>query len=281
MRVFPVLIVRLLFLCATLLISPARPTANPDAGTTTHASADTSTDSLDQLIRLERFDVAYRSAVPDTAAEEIARRIETAIAIVSGFLQQSQHYAEPDGAAFLRVFIHPDKGPYQIRNNIYLPEERVLNGHRDDGAGRTDLGIVHEVTHVLAESFGRANRDRFYDDGLAVYMQHRFGSEAGYPNFGTDLYIAFARAAKQHGEVIPLAQSETVRNARKSGTGRKLAYLQEGAFAQNLIDRFGLDVFLRIFYGESFESAVGESFGAIESDWRDLMLHFEIAAPID
>lgn len=72
--------------------------------------------------------------------------------------------------------------------------------------------------------------------------------------------------------------SERPRSAQRSGTGRKLAYLQEGAFTQYLIDRFGLDAYLRVFNGEGFEAVIGASIEVIEADWRNLMKTFAVVA---
>ena len=226
-------------------------------------------------IQKQSFSVSYGAEMPEAAAELVAARVDAGIQYVSGYLEQSTHYRRPQEAAFIEVIIHPDKGPYQLRNSIFVPQERVLNLHAERAGARTDLNLVHEITHVLAESAGRKNRDRFYDDGLAVYLQHRFGGEASYPNFGQDLYIAFARAAADHGTTIPLAQSEAVRNGRETASGRKLAYIQEGAFTQFLIERHGLDDYLRLFNGEDYETVLGTSMASVEADWRALMQRFQ------
>lgn len=220
------------------------------------------------------FSVTY-DGVSDEAAAIVADRVGVAIQLVAGFLGQSKAYRRPEEASFIEVVIDPERGPYQSGNRIHVPLDRVLNLHGEVSGERTDLNLVHEVTHVLAESFGRKDHDRFYDDGLAVYLQHRFGQESSYPNFGQDLYIAYGRAAAAHGESIPLALSETVRNEKKSGTGRKLAYLQEGAFTQYLIDRFGLDAYLRVFDGDDFAEVTGMQRADAERDWRALMSSFE------
>ncbi len=165
----------------------------------------------------------------------------------------------------------PNEGPYQFRSTVRLPEERVLNILNGDTDKRTDLGVIHEITHVLAASFNRKNHDRFFDDGLAVYLQHRFGWSPNYPDFGQDLYIAVAKAAVKHGGLIPLEITEKTRGESKTQIGRKLAYLQEGAFTQFLIERYGLNAYFRIYHGTPTNDAVHKSMEELEADWTKLI----------
>ncbi|WP_299569450.1 hypothetical protein [uncultured Shewanella sp.] len=53
------------------------------------------------------------------------------------------------------------------------------------------MALIHELTHVYAVSYKpkkikNGYEDRFYGDGLAVLLQHHFGSKPEYPNFGID-----------------------------------------------------------------------------------------------
>ena len=166
------------------------------------------------------------------------------------------------------VVIDPDRfSPYQSRNEIYLPEARVLNLFNGVEGARIDLGIVHEVTHVLAASHARKDRDRFYDDGLAVHLQHRFGFAPNYPDFGLDLYTAVAKTAVEYGALIPLAEAEAVRGNREDSVGRKLAYLQEGAFTRFLIENYGLDEYISIYQGADPKEVTGHTFAELEAAW--------------
>lgn len=219
------------------------------------------------------FTVDYRADhVPIEAVRLVAERVEAALAIVRAYLAQSDAYEGPPHDTPLQVIIDPERfAPYQFRSSISVPEPRVLNLVNDEGGARTDIGIVHEITHVLAASYYRQNRDRFYDDGLAVYLQHRFGPSPNYPDFGEDLYIATARAAEAHGGLIPLAITEETRGSAETRIARQLAYLQEGAFTQFLIERFGLDAYFSIYHGTPVEEATGSSMGELEAEWTTMI----------
>ena len=218
------------------------------------------------------FSVEYGENVPEAAAELVADRVEAALKLVRAYLAQAPSYSGSPYDWPMKVVIDPDRfGPYQLRNEIYLPEARVLNLFNGVEDARIDLGIVHEVTHVLAASYAREDRDRFYDDGLAVYLQHRFGFTPNYPDFGQDLYVAVAKSAKVHGDLVPLAEAEAVRANRKDSVGRKLAYLQEGAFTQFLIENYGLDAYISIYHGADLKDVTGSTFAELEAAWAKMI----------
>lgn len=220
--------------------------------------------------RVERahFSVCYNDAVPETAALWLADRVEVAYHLVQTYLADVQTYAGPPYDTPMVVHIDPDRPvPFQRGPNYYVPQARALAAFEGRTDVRSDIAIVHEVVHVLAASAYRQDRNRFYDDGLAVFLDHRFGMEASYPNYGEDLYIATARAAHEHGGLIPLEEAERVRRAQESRISRRLAYLQEGAFTQYLIERFGLNDYFRIYHGEEIETVTGHSLAELEADW--------------
>ncbi len=224
-----------------------------------------------EIVR-DEFSVEYGENVPVAAAELVADRVEAALKVVRAYLGQAPSYSGPPYDWPMKVVIDPDRfAPYQLRNEIYLPEARVLNLFDGVEGARIDLGIVHEVTHVLASSYARKNRDRFYDDGLAVYLQHRFGFSPNYPDFGQDLYVAVAKSAREYGDLVPLAQAEAVRANRENSLGRKLAYLQEGAFTQFLIENYGLDDYIAIYQGADPKDVTGSTFAELEAAWAEII----------
>lgn len=214
----------------------------------------------------------YTKAIPVEAVEMMATRAEAGFTVVRAFLAQAETYAGEPYDTPIEILIDPDQQPpYQRGSTIRLPEARILNIYNGVKDGRTDIGLIHEITHVLAASFNRQNRDRFYDDGLAVFLQHRFGPTPNYPDFGADLYVATARVASEHGGYLKLAETEATRRKTKSRTGRKLAYLQEGAFTQFLIESYGLDAYFRIYHGTDLEAVTGKTLEALEADWQAML----------
>ena len=141
------------------------------------------------------------------------------------------------------------------------------------------MAVIHELTHVYAVSYFRKKKkngyeDRFFDDGLAVFLQHKFGESPEYPDFGQDLYRAVVETSISYGGLIALADSEAIRHLAKTGVGRRLAYLQEGAFTQFLIENYGLDQYLKIYSGENIQTVTGKTFSQLEKEWVTLISSF-------
>lgn len=228
------------------------------------------------------FTVIYDTNVPINVIEKLAREIEHNIKIVQSYLKQSKEYEGTPIKERLLVYISKTKRiPYQDWNTIHIPESRVLKAfgeeHEYEGKG---LAIIHELTHVYSVSAFRKKKkngyeDRFFDDGLAVFMQHRFGEEAEYPNFGIDLYRSVAIKSHKYGALISLEQAEEIRHSSKTGLGRQLAYLQEGAFTQFLIENYGLDKYFRIYQGQAIKSVTGKSFITLEQEWSEMINVFK------
>ncbi|MCV2884793.1 hypothetical protein OE749_08795 [Aestuariibacter sp. AA17] len=217
------------------------------------------------------FDLHYPDALSASAVDAFATDIEQARQRVTAYLANVPGYTGTPIKGKLQVHVSSKhRTPYQDKEHIYVPEKRVLKSYESEGE-HAGLALVHELTHVYAVSGFRYQRDRFYDDGLAVFLQHRLGTGPEYPDFGEDLIVAAAKLSEKHGELIPLKQAENVRGAAKSGVARRLAYLQEGAFSQFLIERLGLEAYWQIYTGTPFETVAGRSFESFETEWAELV----------
>ncbi|MBQ4847952.1 hypothetical protein [Pseudoalteromonas sp. MMG005] len=234
----------------------------------------------------DNFTVEYDANVSKEIVAKLATQIEKERAIVLNYLNQSTSYHGTPIKEPLIVYISKKKRiPYQDWNTIHLPEKRVLQTFSEEvlsekvKGANAGLAVIHELTHVYAVSAYRKQKkngyeDRFFDDGIAVFLQHRFGAVPEYPDFGHDLYRAVAVAATEYGQLIRLAEAENVRHSAKTGLGRKLAYLQEGAFTQFLIERFGLTTYLEIYAGADVKVKTGYSLIELEKQWVTLISVF-------
>lgn len=231
--------------------------------------------------KTEHFTIEYDENVPLGVVEQLASRVSENRNVILGYLNQSKQYKGTPIKEGLIVYVSKKhRIPYQYLNTIHIPEKRVLSAFLKDHSDKNGMAIIHELVHVYAVSAFRKQKKkgyggRFFDDGLAVFLQHRFGEAPGYPDFGKDLYRAVAKASVKYGGLIPLAEAETVRNSSKSGIGRRLAYLQEGAFTQFLIENYGLDSYFRLYFGENFSAVTGRTFAELEQDWISLIGRFD------
>lgn len=229
----------------------------------------------------EHFTIEYDDNVPKSAVEQLAKRVKDNREVVLAYLKQTGEYTGTPIKEPLVVYISKQRRtPYQNWNTIHIPEQRVLNTFLENDQEHAGMAVIHELTHVYAVSAYRKNKkngyeDRFYDDGLAVFMQHRFGESPGYPDFGKDLYRAVLEKSIEYGELIPLKKTEEVRHSARTGLGRQLAYLQEGAFTQFLIENYGLDAYWKLYKGQQPKDVTGKSFAQLEREWSALMNSFK------
>lgn len=230
--------------------------------------------------KADDFIIEYDADVPITVVEQLASRVSENKKVVKAYLSQSEEYNGTPIQEDLVVFISKKRRtPYQDWNTIHIPEKRVLSAFSSAESENSGMAVIHELTHVYAVSDFRKKKkngyeDRFFDDGLAVFLQHRFGESPEYPDFRQDLYRAVAETSVSYGGLIPLTETENVRHSAKTGTGRRLAYLQEGAFTQFLIENYGLDQYLKIYAGENIQAVTGKSFSELENDWTALISSF-------
>lgn len=228
----------------------------------------------------KHFTVHYDDNVPLSVVEKLVTRVEANRNVVLTYLNQSSSYTGTPIKQRLEVFISKKhRTPYQDWNTIHIPERRVLAAFSQQATEHGGMAVIHELTHVYAVSKYRKQKkngyeDRMYDDGLAVFLQHRFGETPEYPDFGKDLYRAVAELSVEYGGLISMAKAEDVRHESKRGIGRKLAYLQEGAFSQFLIENYGLDIYLKIYAGEDIKAVTGKSFAQLEREWANIISVF-------
>jgi hypothetical protein len=244
--------------------------------------------SLAASYKTEHFTIEFDDNVPVAVVEQLADNVNKDRKRVLAYLGQSLEYKGTPIKEHLIVYISKTRRtPFQDWNTIHIPEGRVLQAFADNDSDNNQskttqagMAIIHELTHVYAVSAYRkqiknGDEDRFYDDGLAVFLQHRFGKDAQYPDFGKDLYPAVAQASLEYGGLIPLGKAEEVRHSAKTGLGRKLAYLQEGAFSQFLIENYGLDAYLKIYQGADLKTVTGKNLEQLEKDWSALIDNFK------
>jgi hypothetical protein len=228
----------------------------------------------DEIVRVEheQFTIVHMASLPDDGVEEVTRRVDLAVRRVSGWLSQAESFRSPLKVDRIRVLIDPDSyTPTQQRTTIFVPEGRVRKAHADSALMSGDFGIVHEITHVLAESAYRKDRNRFYDDGLAVYLQQKFGPLSNYPSFGPDLHVSTAALASEAGGLLPLGDCDQARRVVDDSEKRRLAYLQLGSFTQFLIENHGINAYFEIYGGAPVTSVTGHSHEELEQEWRSLI----------
>ena len=209
-------------------------------------------------ITTEHFNIRYKN-ISEEQAKDFSQKAEKALVDVTNYLGRTS-----DEKIMIDIS-DKHRVPFTEGTKIKMPANRI----RGDAGGPKRIrgrgpAIAHEITHVVAVS---KRKDRFLDEGLGVYIQEKFGGDRSYPNMGKDVHEETARLIRYYKKRIPLKKCEKVRKDRKAGVGQSVAYLQEGSFVRFLIENHGLDDFMRVFDGESYENVYGKSFDDLENEW--------------
>lgn len=222
-----------------------------------------------ETLTRDDVEILYAAPVTQAMAADVAARVLLSKRRVLAYLRQSEVYPDDRADIKIRVLIDPEAStPSQMRASIFLPQERVLAFFDARSPADVSLAITHEVTHVLAVSANRANRNRFLDDGLAVFLQAELDELPAYPNFHHGLHIATANGQLERGDLLAFEDTEATRRRPSGSLDLKMAYLQQGSFTQFLLESYGLDAYLRHYYGQPAEAAFGQSLVALDAKWR-------------
>ena len=144
-------------------------------------------------------------------------------------------------------------------NVIILPETHVENSRAP---------IVHELAHVVL----RNRNNRFFCEGVATYVQERYGKEKVFPTFSGDRLKAVLRRNKEHIRPIPrLARNNDAFEAEEaSAEGRKISYIQAGSFICFLVERYG-EKSLAVLNSQKeldYVAVYGTTLPALETEWK-------------
>lgn len=128
----------------------------------------------------------------------------------------------------------------------------------------------HELVHILAAEFGypiiRASTRMGLNEGLAVALDW----EAGL--FTPHQYSAALLREKALDQVEQLFTMTGFATQQSS-----FAYLVSGSFTRYLIERYGIERFLKVFPNGKFMSTFGESLPSLINDWKAFLRRVDAA----
>jgi len=219
-----------------------------------------------ERITTDHFVITYENISPEMA-QRFAEQAEVAFNDVTTYL--SKKYGQ--GRINIYVGDKYDMPQTNRGGGILIPANRIRGdapGPPSEIAGRGP-SITHEITHVISLSQGKPSR--YLDEGLAVFMQEKFGTDKSYPNMGGDVHRITAKLIKTIGEFIAIDKLEKTRDASVPENLRRLAYLQEGSFVRYLIEEYGLNDFMAMYEGKSYEKIYNKSIEDLENEWKEFI----------
>lgn len=131
--------------------------------------------------------------------------------------------------------------------------------------------IVHEVAHVIAD---KHKWNKFFNEGLAEFLQDRFGEDAGgitYYNEPQHLSLDDL-VTKYKDSLISLyylKHNNGVFRLRNKSANRKIAYIEAASFIKFLYEKYGEHKLRDIYHSRNldYEKVYGKSIQELESDW--------------
>ncbi len=222
-----------------------------------------------ERIKTDNLVITYEN-ISSEMAQEFSEQAEKAFRDVTAYL--SKKYRQ--GRIYIYVSDKHDIPRATKDNEVLIPANRI----RGDAGGPPEIAgrgpaIAHELTHVIAPSRNKPNR--YLDEGLAVFIQEKFGTDKAFPNMGEDVHKLTARSIRTVGKAIPIHKLEETRNSSLTGDLRRLAYLQEGSFVRYLIEKYGIEDFMAMYEGKSYERVYKKSLEDLERDWNEFIRGIE------
>jgi branched-chain amino acid aminotransferase len=218
-------------------------------------------DSARSLFRTEHVTIHHAHMSFDTLVP-FAKKVDAAVSRISSFLGcDPPPLIEIELIAKRRISMASHN-----RQRIVISKDRLPD--------RT--AIVHELTHLIGGlSYQRGG---VLDEGLAVYLQERFGGpdDRSFPTAGRDLHCEAVRMMIQCNCVHSLLSGGSPPRQLWNGPQRALLYLQAGSLVRFLIETYGIASVMRLYRGSGTWSEVcGTSAEALERDWIDAMSKLE------
>ncbi len=122
--------------------------------------------------------------------------------------------------------------------------------------------LLHEIVHIYAP-----NNNRFLAEGLAVYLHAKLAGNSAFPNFGEDLNRSAARSLARLQSLQPLSRVRTPQPL-SIVIDEQIAYTVAGSYVGFLIERYGLDMFRKLYENDNYNTAYGKSLDMLEQEWR-------------
>ena len=133
---------------------------------------------------------------------------------------------------------------------------------------------AHEITHLLSQGWA----SQVLKEGLASYLQARFGEQRGWPNYRRTLHGAARYWLRESESVHGLADAErTLGNGLSAPTKTRLvAYNLAGSWVRWLLEEKlagDLDRFMReIYRTENYEAATDLPLLQLWAEWREFLM---------
>jgi hypothetical protein len=208
--------------------------------------------------------------------EDFIAQADLYITAISEFVSGEdwfERYRRNDNIAHIEYRLTDGISRVTVANNGYQ-----VNVYLRQQVFEHDLApIAHEISHVIVPF---NNRSLSLNEGLASYIQHKFGQNPSLFNWGIDPHILanlfFTYAEEAYNTIFPVIGTKSpLQNEFINGELRQIFYVLSHSFAKYLIDTFGIENFMNLHESNDlindYYTFYGKSFEEIKSEWHNVL----------
>jgi len=129
---------------------------------------------------------------------------------------------------------------------------------------------AHELTHLLTPQ-----HSSWVAEGLAIYLNDKFGGEGGYPNYGADI-DQLALSYINQTDILEKVGDETYYPSRsdlRTSVGKGF-YIFSGSFVKYLIEKIGIESFMQIYYAPDMQEGLEKMTKKTLQEWKTEWLSY-------
>ena len=199
----------------------------------------------------------------ETERLDIVEKIQKGIDDVKAYL----------GDLYIKIDLSTTKIPYFIRSGSGVSNAR--GGIELYYVKENQSPYIHETVHALAHYNNKRDVKTWLREGLATYLNDYFKGNPAFPNDGIDV----DKLGKQflmdesYKDVLTF-DSKFVTPTISGREKRQAYYVFSGSLVKYIIEEYGKDKLLKVYYSGDFERELGKSFESIKNEWIEYLLQY-------
>ena len=180
---------------------------------------------------------AYRGYLDEMKVNQISQKRDLGC-------RQLKNYLSIEEIPEVRFLFYPDHGTKKSETGHtgvgWAINKKIVEVYNDS----TKFDPIHELVHIIANEIG--NPPAIFNEGLAIYLSEKFGSDAleYFGNRGKEINSVVKKLSEEN-KLIPI--DSLISYSEIGGRDFSITYPQAGSFVKFLIERFGLDKFKSLY----------------------------------
>lgn len=244
----------------------------------------------------EELDVKKEKQEPISVSSEKYITFTTDDEMVEFTLVNNDKFSKEKINEIKRETLHAYKEILNLtKSHLEKKKEILIQMHKGEGnsmykgggaielyiQGNNPYPLVHELTHALLD-YDKYKASYLTLDGLAVNLEEQITGQISYPrkpaNYSLEQLMYYLHQNDLYIPLKLLADPEVgndIQNLYEADTTRWLLYVEAYSFTKYLIEKHGIDLYMKIYNSNQLEKDIqemyGESLESLESDWLEYL----------